>query len=194
MPASFFESPAWSCVRRAGTARDLFSRSLAARSIGDPGAERLRPPLTGDQEVPPVATDTTGKAFLCLVKAATELEFELRVNEGVRITQAHLHCAPAGVNGPIVVFLAGLHAAGLDVDGKWISNATITDTSIVNTACGSTVSALAASMRLGNVYANVHSFAHPTGVMPMGDHPPSNVYILDCQAKASVPSKRRQSF
>ena len=99
------------------------------------------------------------------IQEPPELEFEFRVNEGVRITQAHLHCAPAAVNGPIVVFLAALHGAGLDVDGKWISNATITDTSIVNTACGSTVSALAASMRLENVYANVHSFAHPTGVI-----------------------------
>ena len=112
-----------------------------------------------------MTTDTTGKALFRLNKAETEIEIQLHVNDGVRITQSHIHCAPAGVNGPIVVFLAGLHAAGLDVDGKWVSNATITDTSIVNTACGSTVSALAASMRNGNTYANVHSVAHPAGVV-----------------------------
>ncbi len=127
--------------------------------------ELFKATLTGDQEVPPVTTDTTGKALFRLNKAETEIEIQLHVNDGVRITQSHIHCAPAGVNGPVVVFLAGLHAAGLDVDGKWVSNATIKDTSIVNTACGATVSALAAQMRNGNTYANVHSVAHPGGVV-----------------------------
>jgi hypothetical protein len=127
--------------------------------------ETFRARLTGDQEVPPVTTDTTGKALLRLNKAETELEFQLHVNDGVSITQAHIHCAPAGVNGPIVVFLAGLHAAGLNVDGKWVSNATITDTSITNPTCGATVDALADAMRAGSTYVNVHSTAHPGGVM-----------------------------
>jgi hypothetical protein len=127
--------------------------------------ELFKATLTGDQEVPPVITDTTGKALLILNQAKTELEFQLHVNDGVRITQSHIHCAPVGVNGPIVVFLAGRHDAGLDVDGKWVSNATITDTSIVNTACGETLSELAESMRAGNTYVNVHSVAHPSGVI-----------------------------
>ena len=127
--------------------------------------ELFKASLTGDQEVPPVVTDTTGKALFRLNKAETEIEIQLHVNDGVRITQSHIHCAPAGVNGPIVVFLAGLHAAGLDVDGKWVGNATITGTSIINTVCGATVSALAASMRAGHTYANVHSVAHPAGVV-----------------------------
>src|SRR5262249_21680015 len=127
--------------------------------------ELFKADLTGDQEVPPVVTDTTGKAFFQLNKAETEIGIQLFVSDGVRITQSHIHCAPAGTNGPVVVFLAGLHAAGLDVDGKWVSNATITDTSIVNPACGATVAALAASMRNGNTYVNVHSVAHPGGVI-----------------------------
>ena len=126
-------------------------------------ADTFKARLSGDQEVPAVATDTTGSAKIQINKAQTEGEFTLSVNDGVRVTQAHLHCAPAGVNGPIVVFLAGLHAGGLNVDGKWVSNATFTDESIVNTACGANVAALAASMRLGNVYANVHTVAHPGG-------------------------------
>jgi len=127
--------------------------------------ENFKATLTGDQEVPPVTTDTTGKVFLRLNKEETELEIQLHVNDGVRIQQSHIHCAPAGVNGPVVVFLAGLHAAGLDIDGKWVSNATIKDTSIVNPACGTTVAALADSMRAGNTYVNVHSVAHPGGVI-----------------------------
>lgn len=127
--------------------------------------ELFKANLTGDQEVPPVATESTGKAFLRLNKAQTEIEIQLHVNDGVRITQSHIHCASAGVNGPIIIFLAGLHAAGLDIDGKWVSNATIKNSSIVNTLCGSTVAAIAQQMRSGNTYVNVHSVTNPSGVI-----------------------------
>ena len=65
----------------------------------------------------------------------------------------------------MVAFLAGNNAVGYDVDGKWISNAVLTNSSISNPACGTTIAALAAAMRAGNVYANVHSVAHPGGVV-----------------------------
>lgn len=127
--------------------------------------ETFKAKLSGDQEVPPVATDTTGKFKLQLDQTETQAEFTLSVSDGARIRQAHLHCGALGVNGPIVVFLAGDNAAGYDVDGKWISNATVTDTSISNPACGATLSALAAAMRAGEVYVNVHSVASPGGVI-----------------------------
>ena len=133
-------------------------------ALGVEAKDTFKARLTGDQEAPtPVVTDTTGQARIQINKDQTEGEFTLSVNDGVRVTQAHLHCAPAGVAGPIVVFLAGLHAGGLNIDGKWVSNATFTDASIVNAACGSTVAALTESMRQGNVYVNVHTVAHPAG-------------------------------
>ncbi len=142
----------------------ILTAVFVAMAVAVANADELfKANLTGDQEVPPVTTDTTGKVFLRLNKAETEIEIQLHVNDGVRITQSHIHCAPFGVNGPIIIFLAGLHAAGLDIDGKWVSNATITNTSIVNTACGSTLAAIAQQMRNGNTYVNVHSVAHPAG-------------------------------
>lgn len=119
-------------------------------------------------------TNTTGKFELELNTAGTKAEVELTVNDGVRITQPRLHYAPVGVNGPVVVFLSGLNAAGYNVDGERISNATLTDTSISDPACGATISDLATSMRAGNVYVNVHSVANPDGVVrgqvkPAGD-------------------------
>lgn len=113
----------------------------------------------------PTAAERWGRGpqRLLFNKAGTEGEFTLIVNDGVQVTQSHLHCAPTGVNGPIIVFLAGVHAAGLNVDGKWISNAAFTASSIVNPACGSTVAALVENMRTGRVYVNVHTVAHPGG-------------------------------
>jgi CHRD domain len=80
--------------------------------------ELFKATMTGDQEVPPVATDTSGKAFFSLNKDETAIEFQLHVSDGVRITQSHIHCGRPGVNGPIIIFLGGLHAAGLNIDGK----------------------------------------------------------------------------
>jgi hypothetical protein len=127
--------------------------------------ESFQARLTGDQEVPPVATDTTGRFEILVNKDQTEGEYTLRVESGVRVQQSHFHCGPAGVNGPVIVFLAGFHAPGWDVDGKWVSNATITDANVVNTACGATLAAIFEQARNGNVYVNVHSVAHPPGVV-----------------------------
>jgi hypothetical protein len=85
------------------------------------------------------------------------------VQDGERVTQAHIHCAPAGANGPIVVFLAGFHDKGWDVDGRWVSNATATDANITNTACGATLAELAQAMKDGRTYVNVHTVANPGG-------------------------------
>jgi hypothetical protein len=134
---------------------------------GIAGADELfQARLAGDQEVPAVATDTTGRFEILVNKEATAGEYTLRVNSGVRITQSHFHCGAAGVNGPIIVFLAGFRPEGWDVDGKWVSNATITDANVIltTTACGTTLAQIFEAARNGNVYVNVHSVAHPGGV------------------------------
>jgi hypothetical protein len=121
--------------------------------------------LTGDQEVPAVITDTTGRFEILVNKNQTAGEYTLRVESGVRVQQSHFHCGAAGVNGPVIVFLAGFRAEGWDVDGKWVSNATITDANVINTACGTTLAAIFEQARNGNIYVNVHSVAHPAGVV-----------------------------
>jgi hypothetical protein len=136
---------------------------LGANSIA--GAEELfKARLSGDNEVPPVATDTAGRFEILVNKEATAGEYTLRVDSGVRVTQSHFHCGPVGVNGPVIVFLAGFRPEGWDVDGKWVSNATITDANVINTACGTTLAAIFEQARHGNIYVNVHSVAHPGGV------------------------------
>ena len=133
----------------------------------DDGGLKFRAKLSGSQEVttPPggVTTDTRGKARFEFNDDQTELEFDLEVEDGVRVTQAHIHCAEEGVNGPVVVFLGGFHDKGWDVDGDWIGDATATDANITNTACGATLAEIADAMAQGRTYANVHTIANPAG-------------------------------
>jgi len=119
--------------------------------------------LTGDQEVPPVDTQTSGKVKIRVNDDASAVEFTLTVNDGVRVQQSHIHCAAAGTNGPVVVWLAGLRPEGFDIDGQWVSNVTFTDANIVDPTCGSTVADLVQSMQAGMTYANVPTVAHPGG-------------------------------
>lgn len=120
--------------------------------------------LRGVQEVPPVSSATKGRARIQFNDNLTRADFELEVEKGKAITQAHIHCGPRGVNGPVVVFLAGFHERGWNVDGNWIGDAQVTNDNIVNTSCGATLRQLAASMRRGQTYVNVHSVAFPGGV------------------------------
>jgi CHRD domain len=136
---------------------------LVQRGGAANGDRRFEAILTGDQEVPPVATAMTGDVRIDFNDDFTAARFTLTVNDGVRVQQAHIHCGPPGVNGPIVVFLAGFHAPGWDVDGKWIDHVQFTNSNIVNTSCGATLADLAQSMEDGKTYANVHTVAHPGG-------------------------------
>jgi hypothetical protein len=129
------------------------------------GAQELfQARLTGDQEVPAVETSTTGQFKILVNEDATAGKYTLSVDSGVRITQAHFHCGRAGVNGPVIVFLAGFRAEGWDVNGKWTSNTTITDANVIDPTCGTTLAQIFQQAREGNVYVNVHSVAHPAGV------------------------------
>lgn len=128
------------------------------------GALNFRVPLSGDEEVPPVMTDTTGVALLHVSRDQSEIRYRLTIRDAIGIlgaAGAHLHCAPAGVNGPVVAFLAGQSTPGYD--GTVEIRATLTDANIVNDACGATVAELVQSMLAGDVYVNVHSVANPGG-------------------------------
>lgn len=135
-----------------------------AFGVSSHAKELFKARLSGDQEVPPVATETSGRFEVHLNNDGTA-EYTLRIESGIRVTQAHFHCGAAGANGPVIVFLAGFHAPGWDVDGKWVSNATITNTNIVNTSCGTTLAEIFENARLGGVYVNAHSVSNPAGIV-----------------------------
>ena len=118
-----------------------------------------------------MVTATTGEIEVEFNDALTQAEFELEVFDGVAVVQAHFHCAPAGVNGPVVAFLFGRVPGGFDVDGD-LAEFTLTDANIaaVGANCVPTIGMainniadLAQAMQDGNIYANVHTVANPGG-------------------------------
>ena len=71
--------------------------------------------------------------------------------------QSHIHLGPAGVNGPIVVFLYGPAAPGGGRHDGVLATGTITAANLIGPLAGQPLSALVAAMQGGNAYVNVHT-------------------------------------
>ncbi len=80
---------------------------LVLASIAAAGGRPLSTTLTGAAEAPgPGDPDGSGSAFITLNHGQGEVCFELTVSGIAPATAAHIHVAPAGVPGPVVVPLA----------------------------------------------------------------------------------------
>jgi hypothetical protein len=144
----------------------VLSILAGAAGAANKSGEKFRADLTGDAEVPPVVTDTSGDFRLAYDDFDGAATYRIRLNDGWRVFQSHIHCAPAGQNGPIVVWLAGNPGGerAWDVDGKWIDNASFTDADVIpGTGCGDNLAELIETLRNGGAYVNVHTRANPSG-------------------------------
>ena len=74
----------------------------AASPASANGGRPLDTTLLGTNEVPPASTGS-GFAHLTLNEGQDEICFDISVSDIGTITAAHIHLAPAGVNGPVVV-------------------------------------------------------------------------------------------
>jgi hypothetical protein len=119
--------------------------------------------LSGNQQAHNVETDAQGKVTFHLSDDGEELYYQLSITNINSITAAHIHMAPKGKNGRVVVVL-------FDFDNPWKSTinstvveGTITSDNLVGPLVGSPLSALIREMEEGNAYINVHSKEHPQG-------------------------------
>ncbi len=101
--------------------------------------------LTGGDETPPAASTAQASGNL-VVNPATRQMLAVVVTTGITGTAAHIHQAPPGVAGPIIIALAEATPGS----GVWIARTTLTEDQFNN-------------LKTGNLYFNVHSAAFPNG-------------------------------
>ncbi|GGE07385.1 CHRD domain-containing protein [Marinithermofilum abyssi] len=118
--------------------------------------------LSGQEEVPPVRTRAFGILKLKVNKKQTQLRYRLTVFNLRKFTQAHLHLAPRGVNGPIVAFLFGLTVPGISVNRGRVTG-TIKNGDLIGPLQGMTIANLVRQIRRGNIYVNAHTEQNPDG-------------------------------
>jgi hypothetical protein len=165
MQASFQTPIAW---LRPTQALVLLAAMAAGTAMA--GGADYSAKLSGANEVPPVSTAGSGEFKIEFNSDLSKGEFQLRLSNMKRVTQAHIHCGPAGVNGPVVAFLAGFHDRGWDVDGKWVGTARIDASNVIPRPAAANcpggvanLSELLRAMNEGNAYVNVHTIAFPGG-------------------------------
>ncbi|HEX6199822.1 MAG TPA: CHRD domain-containing protein, partial [Thermoanaerobaculia bacterium] len=99
-------------------------------------------PLTGAQQVPPVATPAFGECDADLNDAATALFLQC-THTVAGATAAHIHQAPAGENGPVLIELG-------DPSSPFSLNAPLSPRDV-------------ADLVAGFLYVNIHSEEAPDG-------------------------------
>ena len=138
----------------------LCGTGVAAGRPGNGGNRNFRTHLSGDEEVPPVDTDAQGQAKFQLNRAGDALQYKLIVANIDDVVASHIHCAPAGENGPVGVTL---FTGGPTSAPGTLAEGTITEPDAGN-ACGwGTLDDVVAAMRDGDAYVNVHTVEHGAG-------------------------------
>jgi hypothetical protein len=108
--------------------------------------------LIGAGQVPPFDTEAQGQ-FIGQLRDG-ELSYKLIVANIVNVVASHIHCAPAGTNGPVGVTLFGgapVSMSGILAQGPILAPDT-------GNGCGwLTVDHVIDAMESGDTYINVHT-------------------------------------
>lgn len=136
-----------------------FNHSSARKGVQD----NFKAHLTSAQEVstPPVETTAQGQATLKFSKDGMSVSYKINVAQLENVVGAHLHLAPAGSNGPVVVNLLPAGVSG-KVNGT-LTEGTFTAANLAGPLAGMTLEDLRTAMMEGNIYVNVHTMAYPGG-------------------------------
>src|SRR5438445_9428187 len=86
--------------------------AAASASASVPEAKNFVAHLVGANEVPVRDTRAEGELKLQLSPDGESLEYRIIASNIDNVFMSHIHIAPAGANGPIVVFLVGPVAPG----------------------------------------------------------------------------------
>ena len=108
-----------------------------------PGSGAIKVTLSGAEEVPPVKTDGSGSGSFRVAEDGT-ISGSV-TTKGVAGTAAHIHQAPKGKNGPVIVPLAKNGDTYSVPEGRKLTEAQMK------------------ALKEGNLYVNVHSSRHKGG-------------------------------
>ncbi len=122
--------------------------------------------LSGANEVPAADTRAQGQAIFNLSLDGNSLRYRLIVANIENVRMSHLHLAPAGQNGGVVVWLYPEGPPPVTIEGRVdgvLAIGTITADDLVGALAGMSLDELIGQMLDGNIYVNVHTDQFPGG-------------------------------
>jgi len=140
----------------------VFLSIILTASAGFATEQIFKANLSGNREVPSVATPAKGEAKFTLSADGKTFSYTLVVRNIENPTAAHIHLGQAGKSGPPVVNLF----TGPKREGKFRGNlaqASFTEKDLRGDLSGKSLNDLVALIKSGGVYVNVHTDANPDG-------------------------------
>lgn len=122
--------------------------------------------MTGSQEVPANSSNAVGQSIFRLRNNGTELHYKLIAANIQNITACHIHLAPVGVNGPVVVWLYPSGPPASLIPGPFngvLAKGVITSSNLVGPLVNMTLTDLMNHINNGNAYVNLHTSQFPGG-------------------------------
>lgn len=126
----------------------------------------FRAHLSGDSEVPAVDTKAVGEAVFMVSKDGSQITYQLIVANLENVRMSHIHLAPEGVNGPVVVWLYPSGPPPVLIEGTSngiLAKGVITSANLVGSLQGMPLSALIDEIKAGNAYVNAHTIMYGGG-------------------------------
>jgi hypothetical protein len=125
--------------------------------------------LKGRYEVPLRNTNAQGQAIFRMSDDGQSVHYKLIASNIDNAFMAHIHMAPAGVNGPVVewLFPSTAPVPGPTGSGRHdgvLAEGTFTAANLVGPLAGHPLSDLLAAIQSGNAYVNVHTMDNQPGV------------------------------
>ncbi|MER3456544.1 MAG: CHRD domain protein [candidate division GAL15 bacterium] len=151
---------------KAGSVLAVALALMSAASVGPHAPTAYVAHLWGREQVPTVVTKAWGVATFEVAGDGASIRYRLEVSRLVNVQMAHIHVAPPGQNGPVVVWLypaappPQLRPGRLDGE---LASGVITVAQLAGPLSRQPLSALLERMRVGEAYVNVHTVAHPAG-------------------------------
>ena len=123
----------------------LFATAVLLAGCATMGGEPVQVRMSGAEEVPPVTTGAWGTGTVT-VREDGSVSGSFKVHSGEPIMAAHIHEAPAGKNGPVII---PLQKSG---DSDWVvpADAKLTEAQMQ-------------SFKAGALYVNFHSAKYKGG-------------------------------
>jgi len=118
--------------------------------------------LSGNNEVPPITSKSSGTAAFDLNAAGTQMKYTLNVTNIDKVIAAHIHQGSSTANGPIVVNLFIPSGPTGKVSGK-LAQSSINSTSLIGPLKAKQMTDLIKLINSGNAYVNVHTSQNPAG-------------------------------
>jgi CHRD domain len=118
--------------------------------------------LSGQNEVPPVQSNATGKAEFTEIFNDT-ITYRINLTGIFAATGAHIHAGQEGENGEVVVELMTDSTKNNDVSYGMTIRGNLSDSSLKGPMQGKTLEDLVAAINSGETYVNIHTAEHPDG-------------------------------